>query len=151
HGLQNRPARDSLAVTNFAAQLRHVPNLHGLIPASRDQPPAVGAERHAADEACVTAEGVAQLSRVAVPDLHVAMLPGRCDPPAIVVGAERQGVDLPPVSLEGGLEFLAGLHVPDLDRVLLTSRREPTTVRAKGHVHTRPRDPRAKGEASFLL
>src|SRR5207247_162964 len=72
------------------------------------------------------------------------------DPPAIVVGAERQGVDLTSLSTES-LEFLAGLHVPDLDRVLLTTRREPPAVRAEGHVHTRPGDPRAEGEASFLL
>src|SRR5262249_33798770 len=49
------PTVDSLTVTYFVAQLAHVPNFHGLIPASRDQP-TVGAERHAADEADVAAE-----------------------------------------------------------------------------------------------
>src|SRR5262249_10155726 len=129
--------------------LRHVPNLHGLIPASRDQAQAVGAERHAADQARVTAEGVTQLSSVAVPDFHGAILPSRDNPPAIV-GAERPGVDLTLVSPEG-MQFLAGLYVLDLDRVLLTSRRQPTAVRTEGHVHTRPGDARAKRGARYLL
>src|SRR5262249_54630630 len=151
HGMQNRPTRDWLAVTLFTAYFRHVPNLHGRIPASRDQPPAVRAERQADDETCVTAEGVDQLASVAVPDFHGAILPARGDPPAIVLGAERQVVDLPLVSWEG-FEFFAGIHVPDLDRVLSPSRRQPTTVRAEGHVHTRPGDPRANGGAAgFLL
>src|SRR5262249_30975860 len=72
------------------------------------------------------------------------------DPSSIAVGAERQGVDLTLVSPED-LEFLAGLDVPDLDRVLLTSRRQPPPVRAEGHVHTRPGDPRAKSSARSLL
>src|SRR5262249_6788340 len=64
---------------------------------------------------------------------------------------ERQGVDLTAVSPEGP-EFLAGLHVPDLDRVLLTSRRQPPAIRAEGHVHTRSGDPRADGwDTGFLL
>src|SRR5262245_695785 len=88
---------------------------------------------------------------MAVPDFHGAILPARGDPPAIVVGAERKGVDLTPVSPEGGLEFLAGLYVPDLEGVLLPPRRQPPAVRAEGHVHTRPGDPRAKGAARFLL
>src|SRR5262249_48815704 len=66
------------------------------------------------------------------------------------VAAERQGVDIPPVSPEG-LEFLAGLCVPDLDRVLLTSRRQPPPVRAEGHVYARPGDPRADGWDTGLL
>src|SRR5204862_111004 len=37
------------------------------------------------------------------------------------------------------------------DGVLLTPGYQPTTVRAEGHVHTRPGNPRAQGEASFLL
>src|SRR5262249_15503256 len=62
---ENRSAMDSLTLRDFA-QRRQVPNLDGKIAASRDQPPVVGAERHAADKAGVTAEGVDHLSRVAV-------------------------------------------------------------------------------------
>src|SRR5262249_49793842 len=114
-----------------------------------DQPPAVGAERQADDQAGVTAEGVDRLARVAVPDSHGTILTARGDPPA--VRAERQGVDLPIVSPEGGLEVLSGLYVPDFDRVLLTSRRQPTTIRAEGHVQTWPGEARAKRVARFLL
>src|SRR5262245_39624016 len=121
-----------------------------MIAASRDQTPAVGAERHAADEACVTAEGADHLSRVAVPDFHSAIFPGRRDPSSIAVRAERQGVDLTLVSPED-LEFLAGLYVPDLDRVLLTARRQPPLVRAEGQIQTRPGDSRPNGAASLLL
>src|SRR5262245_37770788 len=93
-----RLASDSLPLGLYF-QFRHVPHLHRLIAASRDQESAVGAERHADDEAGVTAEGADQLSGIAVPDFHRAVLPGGGDPPAIVVGTERQGVDLPAVSL----------------------------------------------------
>src|SRR5262249_51954111 len=99
---------------------------------------------------CVTAEGADTLSGVAVPESDGGILPARGDPPAAVIGAERQGVDFALVSPEGGLEFFAGLYVPDLDRVLLASRRQPPAVRAEGHVHTRPRDPCAE-KARFLL
>src|SRR5260370_7894361 len=88
---------DSLTVRHFF-QFRYVPNLHGLIPASRDQAPAVGAERDAADEAGVAAEGADQLSGMAVPDFHRAILPGGAAPPAIVAGAERPPLHLPPAS-----------------------------------------------------
>src|SRR5262249_13052854 len=111
---------DSLTVTYFVAQLAHVPNLHGLIPASRKQPPAVGAERHAADKAGVTAEAADwRTAGVAVPDFHGAVLTPRGDPPA--VGAEGHGVHIPAVSREG-LQYLAGLHIPDLDGVPFASR-----------------------------
>ena len=66
----------------FARQLRHVPDLDRVIAASRDQAPAVGAERHAADEAGVAAEAADQRTGVAVPDLHGAVLTRRGDPPA---------------------------------------------------------------------
>src|SRR5262249_43242225 len=125
------------------------PDLDRRIAASRDQESAVGAERHAADEAGVAAKVAHQRTGVAVPDLHGAVLPRRGDPPAIF-GAERHGVDLAIVSPEGS-EFLAGLHVPDLDGVLLAPRRQPPAVRAEGHVQTRPGNPRAEGEAGFLL
>src|SRR5262249_21407681 len=101
--------RDSLTLKDFAQGLQ-VPNLDRMIAASGDQAPAVGAERHAADLAQVTAEGADQLSSVAVPDFHGAILPGRRDPSSIA--AERQGVDLTLVSSKGGLDFFAGLCVP---------------------------------------
>src|SRR5262249_23580378 len=137
---------DSLTVTHFVAQWRHVPNLHGPIPASREQALAVGAERHAADEADVAAEVPEQLSGVAIPDLHGAVLTPRGDPPA--VGAEGHGVHIPAVSREG-LQHLVGLHIPDLDGVPFASRRQAPAVRAERHVQTLATDPRAKGEASF--
>src|SRR5688500_6948894 len=96
------------------------------------------------------AEAAEQLPAAAVPDLHGAVLPGLSDPPAVVVGAERHGVDLPVVSPES-LKLSAVLHVPDLDRILLTPRRQPPAVRAKGHVQTRTGDSCAKGEASCVL
>src|SRR5262245_11403458 len=98
----------SSGLTFRVAQLRHVPDLHRLIPASRDQAPAVGAERQAADEAGVTAEAADQLSGVAVPDFHGAVFARSGDPPAILVGAERQGIDRATVFSLEGLTFLAG-------------------------------------------
>src|SRR5262245_9686567 len=90
-------------------QLRQVPDLHRLVPASRDQAPAIGAERHAADETRVAAEAANQLSGVAVPDVHGAVFACRGDPLAILVGAERQGVDLAVVLAPESPKFLAGL------------------------------------------
>src|SRR5438876_855420 len=148
-GLKIRPTMDSLSVTHFAAQLRHVPNLHGLIAASRDQEPAVGAERQAGDDAHVTAEVADQRARVAVPDFHGAVFTPRGDPPAVLVGAESDGIDFSVMSLEG-LKLPACLDVPDFDRVLLTSRGQPLAIRAEGHVHTRSGDPRLEGAVSYL-
>src|SRR5262245_26796257 len=136
--------------SSFLVQLRQVPDLDRMIAASRDQDPAVGAERQAADEAGMAAEVEEQLAGAAVPDFHGAVLPRRGYPPALVVGAERQGVDLPVVPPEGE-KFSAGLHVPDLDRVLLAPRRQAAAVRAEGHVQARPGDAPAQGEARFLL
>src|SRR5215471_18467956 len=56
------------------AQGRQVPDLDRMVAASRDQQPAVGAERQAADEAGVAAEAADQLSGVTVPDFHGAVL-----------------------------------------------------------------------------
>ena len=92
-------------------------------------------------------EGADQLSGVAVPNFHGAVLTSRGDPPA--VGAECHGVDLPAVSPED-LGFVVGLQVPDLDRVPLTPRRQPLAVRAESHVHARPGVP-VEGEPSCLL
>src|SRR5262249_42569330 len=131
-------------------QLRQVPYLHRLIAASRDQAPAVGAERHAADQACVTAEVADERARVAGPDFHDAVFTRRGEPPAVLVGAESDGVDFSVMSLEGP-KLLACLDVPDFDRVLLTSCGQPLAIRAEGHVHARPRHPRLKGEARLLL
>src|SRR5262245_11071735 len=120
-----------------------------MIAASRDQQPAIGAERQAADKAGVTAEAADQLSGVAVPDFHGAVLTRRGEP--FSVGAERHGVDVSVVSLEG-LKRLAVLHVPDLDGVRRTPGRQPSAVQAEGHTQTRTGDARAKGVArSFLL
>src|SRR5262249_8521940 len=124
-------AMDSLTVRYFVAQLAHVPNLHGRIPASREQPPAVGTERHAADKACVTAEGADQpVLCVRTPDLPGAVLTRRGDPPALVVGAEGHGTDVPGVSPEGS-QLVAGLHVPDLDGVPFASRHQAPAVGAE--------------------
>src|SRR5262245_23166643 len=60
--IENPFYHGSLTVIPFAAQFRQIPNLDGIIAASRDQELAIGAEGHAADQAQVTAEGVAQLS-----------------------------------------------------------------------------------------
>src|SRR5262245_54132970 len=132
-------------------QSRHVPDHRSLITASRDQPSAVGAERQAADEAGVTAEVANYLSGATIPDLHCAVLTRRGDPPALVVGAECQGVDLPIVAPEGREKLPAGLHVPDLERVLLAPRRQPPAVGAEGHIQTRSGNPRLKDDAGFLL
>src|SRR5205807_801975 len=123
---------DSLTVTHVAVQWRQVPNLHGLIPASREQPPAFGAERQAANEAGVAAEAVEQRPAVAVPDFHGAVLPRRGDPPALAVRAEGRRPDVPAMSFEG-VQLLAGLHVPNLHRVLLTPRSQPSAVGAERH------------------
>src|SRR5262249_56411430 len=107
--------QDSLTVMYFVAQFAHVPNLHGPIPASRDQTGAVD-ERQAADEAGMAAEVPEQLSGVAIPDLHGAVFTRRGDPPAPRVGAEGHGTDVPIVPFEG-FQRVTGLHVPDLDGV----------------------------------
>src|SRR5262249_46448459 len=99
---------ESLALGDFDRR-RHVPYLYGLIAASRDQEPSVGAERKAADEAQMTAEVVDDLASVAVPDFHGAVLTPRGDPPAIE--AERHSVDVSFVSLQGS-KRLAVLHIP---------------------------------------
>src|SRR4029079_18711647 len=113
-------------VSYLVTQLRPLPALDRAIAASRDQAPAVGAERHAGDDAGVTAEGADQFPTAAVPDLHGAVLTPRGDPPAVV--AERHGVNVPPVSREG-LQHLAGSHVPDLDQLPLHARWPPVSLR----------------------
>src|SRR5262245_33560586 len=133
-----------MADSSFLVQSRQVPDLDRMIAASRDQAPAIGAERHAGHEAGVAAEVADQLTGVAVPDFHGAVLTPRRDPAAIVVRAESHGVDVPVVSLKGPTR-LAVLHVPDLDRVRLTPGRQPPAVRAEGHTQTRTGDPRANG------
>src|SRR4029077_15193611 len=49
-----------------------------------------------------------------------------------------------------GVQHLAGLHVPDLDRVLLAARCQPLPVRAERHVQTRPGRMRGKSVEWFL-
>src|SRR5262249_20361841 len=140
---------DSLTVTYFVAQLAHVPNLHGLIPASREQPLAVGAEGHAADKAGVTAEAADwRTAGVAVPDFHGAVLAPRGDPPA--VGAEGHGTAVPGVSAKD-FQFPAGLHVPDLDGVPFASRHQAPAVRAERHGQTNAAVLRVEGEAGVLF
>src|SRR5262249_61784806 len=125
---------DSLTVVYFVAQLAHVPNFHGLLPASGEQSLAVGAERHAADKSGVTAEAVDwRTAGVAVPDFHGAVLTPRGDPPA--VGAEGHGADVPGVSTES-FQLPAGLHVPDLDGVPFASCHQAPAVRAERHGQT---------------
>ena len=70
----------------------------------------------------MAAEVAEQFSGVAVPDLHGAVLPRRGDPPASGSGLKATAQTSPLCPSEG-LQFLAGLHVPDLDRVLLAARR----------------------------
>src|SRR3954464_9971494 len=84
------------------AQFRQVPDLDRVIVASRDQAPAVGvgAERHAGDEAGMSAEAAEQVPGLAVPDLDGAVLARRGDPPP-VTGAESHGTDVPAVPPQG--------------------------------------------------
>src|SRR5262249_21056066 len=146
-GNSSRPTRDSLPLTDLARRLQ-VPDFHGPVPAAGVQPPAVGAERQAADQAGVAAEAVDRFPGPAVPNLHGAVLAPGGDPPALVVRAERHRVHVPAVTPPEGLKFLAVPHVPDLDRVLRPARHQPPAVRAEGDVQARPRsrDPRAEGE-----
>src|SRR5688500_16816991 len=116
-----------------------------MIAASRDQEPAVGAERQAADEALVAAETADQCAGVAVPDFHGAVLTRRGDPPATVVGAERHGVDVSVVSPEG-TKLPALLHVPDLNRILLAPRRQPPAIWAENHAQAWAGNPRPEGD-----
>src|SRR5262245_56203275 len=126
-----------------------IPDFGRSIAASGDQTSAIRAERHAADKAPVTPEAADQLSGLAVPDFHGAVLGPGGNPPAIVVGAERHGVDLPAVSPEG-MKFAAVLHIPDLDRVFRAPGGQAPAVGAEGHVQTRSGDARANGEARLL-
>src|SRR3954453_9355033 len=84
---------------------------------------------------------------MAVPDLHGAVLTCRGEPAA--VGAKGDGVDVAVVPPEGG-QHLAGLHVPDLGRVLLAARFQPLPIRAECHVQTRPGRMREKSTEWFL-
>src|SRR5262249_22233332 len=110
-----------------------------------------GAERHSTDESGVAVESADQFSGPAVPDLDLAVLTPGGDPPALLVGAERHRVDLLAVPAEGFQQLGARLDIPDLDRVLLTARRQSPAVRAEGHVHARPGDSRLERMAGFLL
>src|SRR5262245_59724764 len=74
--------RGMLVTLGDFARERYVPDLDGRIAASRNQPPAVRAERQAADKAGVTPETADQLSGVTVPDFHGAVLAARGDPTA---------------------------------------------------------------------
>src|SRR5262245_7021124 len=140
----------SLRFTFGFAQFCHVPDLHSLIPAAGVQTLAIGPERHAGDEACVTTERMDQGASVTVPDFHSAILTTRGDPPALLIGAERQRVDLATVFSLEGFKLIAGLDVPDDDRVLLTPRGQPPAIRAEGHIHARPGNPRLESTAGFL-
>src|SRR5262245_39765509 len=54
------------------------------------------------------------------------------------------------MSLEG-LQLVAGLHVPDLDSVLLAPRRQPPAVWTESEVQTLPGDQCLEGAAGVLL
>src|SRR4051794_40222971 len=148
--MRDTEARPLLIIETWqCAQLRHIPDLDRVIVAPRDQAPAVGAERHAADEADMAAEGAEQISGFAVPDLHGAVLARRGDPPA-GAGAEGHGADVPAVSPQGS-QLVPGLHVQELDRVVLAARRQTPAVRAERDVQTVPGDPRPEDAAGVLL
>src|SRR5262245_24958448 len=127
----------SLTVRWLVAQLRQIPDFHGLVPTPREQPPAVWAEGHAADESGVAAEAAHQLAAIAVPDFHGAILTRGRDPAAGLVRAEGDGVDFPAMPSERRLQFLGGLCVPDLDRTLLTARSQASAIGTERHIQTR--------------
>jgi hypothetical protein len=86
----------------------NVPHTHGAIPAARDEPLAVGAERHARDPVFVSAEGTQFLAAGQVPEANAYVVWRRCviiealisvrsfavgrDEP-LVVGTESHGRD----------------------------------------------------------
>src|SRR5262249_47340549 len=140
---------DSCLRVGLRCQRRQVPDLYGLVPTSRNQEPAVGAERQAGDEARVAAEAADQRPGVAVPDFHGTVFPRRGDPLALGVGAERRRPDVSAMSPEGLL--LAGLDVPDLYRVLLTPRDQAPAVGAERQRHNPGVGVRAEGPARLLL
>ena len=76
----------------------HIPNLQRIVPASADDPPAIGAERNAADAVRVSLEREDFLAAVGVPSLQRVVTASADDPPA--VGAECHAVNLLGVSLE---------------------------------------------------
>src|SRR5262249_58662269 len=142
----------SLTVRWLVAQLRQIPDFHGLVPTPREQPPAVGAEGHAADKSGVAAEAAHQLAAVAVPDFHGAILTRGGDPAAALVRTEGDGVDFPAVPSQGSLQLLRGLDVPDHDRVVLTPRCQAPAIGAERHVQTRhDGGPRLKRLAGVLF
>ena len=68
-----------------------VPDLDRLIVAGGGDAAAVGAERHASDEAGVSLEREHLLAGAGVPDLDRPIVAGRGD--AAAVGAERHAID----------------------------------------------------------
>src|SRR4051794_7233831 len=97
-------------------QLRHVPHLDRVIPASGDQSPAIGTERQTADQSRVSAEAADCFPGAGVPDLHRAVLTRRGNPSAIA-GTEGHGVNVAAVSGKRS-KFLSSFDVPDLDGII---------------------------------
>jgi hypothetical protein len=106
---------------------RAVPDLDRVVATPGDQTPTIAAERDAAHQARVAAEAADQFAGLTVPDVDRAVFTRGCDPAALFVGTEGDGVHITVVSPEG-LKFLAGLDIPDLHGVLRASGRQAPGV-----------------------
>src|SRR5262245_6586374 len=73
---------DSLTARPFVPA-RHIPDLHRAIAASRDEAPAVGAERQAHDHAGMAAQRLPPLPGLGVPENDRGVLARRGEPAAI--------------------------------------------------------------------
>src|SRR5262249_49104995 len=108
-----------------------VPDLREPVGAGRNNPPAVGTERHAADFMAVSSEGQGFLALVPperrrIPDADGLILAGRGEAPA--VRAERHAAAPVCVSAQG--EHLpAGRRVPDAHRLVFAARSKAPAVR----------------------
>src|SRR5262245_40811130 len=118
---------NSLTAGHFVPA-RHIPDLHRPVAASRNQAPAVGAERQAHYHAAVAAQPVPPLSGFRVPEGDRGVLARGGEPAA--VRAKRHRVDIPGVAVEGAQQA-PGLGVPDLDGVLLGYRDQALAVRTE--------------------
>src|SRR5262249_59315505 len=109
---------------------RHgVPDLRGVVRATRGNTAAVRAERHARNRALVAFEKAGLRNGRGIPHFD-RLVPTRAGQ-AFAVGAEGQPADPFGVALEGEVGLPGARHVPDLDGVVATARGELGAVRAE--------------------
>src|SRR5207253_86721 len=125
-----------------ARSAAHVPELHGLVPAARGDPPAVRAESHAPDF-IVVGKGQGLRPRAArqgacIPDADGPIYTGRGE--ALGVWAEGNTMAREAVAAEVE-DLLPSLRVPKLDRFIYAGGGQAPAVATKGQAHDQLRVP----------